>query len=206
MVQILKHILQRLDKIGLADYMEEAVSSTSLGEMVSRNCVSIDTIEHISKNNGKTSFKEMLELLSQIKENERFRSKSEDRKILTLINNNTAIRYPIKGAVNSYEKKCFLLYQVAMSCTEFNHKLLGVAIESWMMKKEQMELLSHSWRALSCINEYFVQRKNVEGIINSIKLRKALAQSLWPDSTFVLYQIPKIGEKLTKELAKVSLL
>ena len=73
-----------------------------------------------------------------------------------------------------------------------------------MMKKEQMELLSHSWRVLTCIKEYFLQRKDVEGIVNSIKLRKALEQSLWPDSSFVLYQIPKIGEKLTKELIAVT--
>ena len=102
--------------MGLVDYMEEAMSCTSLGEMVSRNYVSIETISHICQNATKTSFKEILELLSQIKENERFRSKSEDRKVLTLINNHPAIRYPIKGAINSYEKKCFLLYQAAMSC------------------------------------------------------------------------------------------
>lgn len=111
-------MMERLAKIGLVDYVAEgeAVSSTVLGETVSRNCASIETASLICES-AKTSFRELLELLSQVKENERFRVKNEERKMLNQMNSKEDIRYPIKGVVNTYDKKCFLLYQAAMSCT-----------------------------------------------------------------------------------------
>jgi len=39
--------------------------------------------------------------------------------------------------------------------------------------------------------------------MNALLLKKGLEQQMWPDSQYVLYQVPKIGEKLTHALADV---
>ena len=79
----------------------------------------------------------------------------------------------------------------------------GTTIDSWLLKKQQIELLSNAKRILRCMQEFFKYTKNAKGLISSIKLSKSLSQSLWPESSFVLYQIPKIGEKLSTALVEV---
>jgi len=54
------------------------------------------------------------------------------------------------------------------------------------------------------MQEYFLYRRNPEGLINSINLNKCIQQHLWSDSTLVMYQLPKIGEKLAKALHDVT--
>lgn len=58
----------------------------------------------------------MLLTLSQSKENDKFRSKNEERKLLSQLNTSPGIRFHLEGSINTAERKCFLLYQSAMSC------------------------------------------------------------------------------------------
>ena len=113
--QRLIKIIEKLAKNGLVEYNEK-IKSTNLGETMSRNYVDLETMLLICKNPNKYSIKDIMEILSQSKENERFRSRNEERKQLTQINNDTNIRYHINGSINTYDKKCFILYQAAMSC------------------------------------------------------------------------------------------
>ncbi len=72
-----------------------------------------------------------------------------------------------------------------------------------MLKKEQTELVNNAWRILRCMREFFLHIRSPEGILNSIRLATGLEQSLWPDGSLVLYQLPKIGQKLAQSLAEV---
>lgn len=49
----------------------------------------------------------VLNILSEAKEFEKFRSKYEERKILNELN--TKIKYPIKGAISNSAKKAYVL-------------------------------------------------------------------------------------------------
>ena len=64
-----------------------------------------------------------------------------------------------------------------------------MGIDNWLLKKQQIELTSNAGRILHCMQEFFSHIKNADGLINAIKLNKALNQFLWPESQFVMHQI-----------------
>jgi len=109
------NIIEKLAKNELIEY-KDSITSTELGECMSRNYINLETMMLIQQNAKATSIKDVLEVLSKTKENEKYRSRSEERKVLTQINNSKDIRYKITGSINTFDKKCFLLYQAAMSC------------------------------------------------------------------------------------------
>ena len=100
------------------------ISSTILGETMARNYIDLETMMLICKSSTTykniefkiSRFSGILSTLSKSKENDHFRSKNEERKLLNEINNSKEIRYKVEGAINTAEKKCYLLYQAAMSC------------------------------------------------------------------------------------------
>ena len=81
-----------------------------------------------------------------------------------------------------------------------------MGIDNWLLKKQQIELTSNAGRILHCMQEFFSHIKNADGLISAIKLNKGLNQFLWPESQFVMRQIPKIGEKLSQSLVAVTIL
>jgi len=117
-IKRLEGILEKLAKNKLIDFasMDSGISATVLGEAMSRFYVAYDTMTKITQNGTKTSIKDLLDLLSKSKENEKLRSKNEERKILTQLNKDRLLKYHIEGSINTPDKKCFVLYQAAMSC------------------------------------------------------------------------------------------
>lgn len=112
----LVNTIEKLAKNGLVE-CKDRILPTEFGESMSRNYVSLETMMLICQGEKVSSIKDVLEVLSKAKENEKFRSRNEERKTLNQINNSSSIRYKVPGPVNTFDKKCFLLYQAAMSCT-----------------------------------------------------------------------------------------
>ena len=138
----------------------------------------------------------ILEELLNGKEFSKFRSKLEDRKYLTLLNKDQKIKYTIKGSIDTYSKKCFLLLQAALS---------NINIDQWEIRREQNEILKYTTKILNCIKALFKETDNAIGYEKTLFLMKSINQRIWNDSDLIPIQLPKIGEKLARQFIKVGL-
>ena len=223
------NIVSEINELIFDDKIEVFVYSTNLGKKMNKNFIYFSTVKEIyndlklyvkdknldikcnnvnsknetnnnlTKNKFKTAlnsnFEEfILNVISKSKELEDFKSKMEDRKFLNKANKE--IKYKLKSAIDSYSKKSYVLIQ----CT-----LGGINIDSWELKREQSLIISLYSRALEIIKEVLLNLKQGKFLIYCIILSKSISQQMWSDSVFVLKQLPKIGDKICKNLSKNSI-
>lgn len=62
-----------------------------------------------------------MEEIMKAKEFSKHRSKLEERKYLNNLNKEDAIKYKVKGSIDNFSKKCFILLQAGLAS---NDKLL----------------------------------------------------------------------------------
>ena len=131
------------------------------------------------------------------KEFSKFRSKLEDRKYLTNLNKDPKIKYSIKGAIDTYAKKSFLLLQAALA---------NITIDLWDLKREQNEIIKYTSKILNCLKAFYKLKDNAIGYEKTLILKKCVNQRMWNDSEMIPKQLPKIGDKLAKQFVKVGLI
>ncbi len=172
-----------------------SVKIKKLGNKMCKNYVLFETMKNIITNLIENSEEAILDVLSNSSEFSKYRSKMEDRKILNNINKDINIKYKVKGVIDTFNKKAFLLIQAAFS---------NLNLEPWELRRQQNEIIQSSLRILNCIKQVYKQRYDVKGLVQILLLKKALNQKMWPInySEYFLKQFPKIGEKIAKNLFK----
>ena len=183
------HELHRYDMINYNSH-DGKVSPLELGQDMSKYYVAFNTMKKlmdkvtINKENAET--KEILNILSEASEYSKYRSKLEERKVLTELN--TKIRYPMQGAISTFDKKANVLIQCGIG---------SINLEDWEMKKQQTEMMANSWRILICFKRYFQQKKMGLGLVNTIKLIKYIGMKTWGDNKItMLKQLYGVGDKM----------
>ena len=182
------------------------IKPKALSLKMSKNYVMFETMKTLSirvnalfnKKNVLLTYEQheetILDILANSKEFSKYNSKMEDRKTLNTINkDDSGIKYKIKGVIDTPVKKTFLLLQ---------HSMCGTILDHWELRRQQNEIVQSSLRILNCIREYFKHTNKAHGYIISLILKKSLSNSLWSDTELIMKQLPKIGEKLARNLLR----
>ena len=182
------------------------IKPKALSLKMSKNYVMFETMKTLSirvnalfnKKNVLLTYEQheetILDILANSKEFSKYNSKMEDRKTLNTINkDDSGIKYKIKGVIDTPVKKTFLLLQ---------HSMCGTILDHWELRRQQNEIVQSSLRILNCIREYFKHTNRAYGYIISLILKKSLNNNLWSDTELIMKQLPKIGEKLARNLLR----
>ena len=185
---------------------DNSTTPQSLCRKMSKNYVMFETMRTIAKmtknqnaieNINKNIDEIILDILSNSKEFSKYSSKMEERKTLNLLNKDEGgIKYKLKGAIDSSNKKAFILLQASLS---------GVIIDHWELRRQQNEIANASMRILNCLKEYYKHLNCLKGYIACIILKKSLHNGMWSDSDLIMKQLPKIGDKLAKCLFRAGI-
>ena len=191
------NVCTKLKEVGLITEMNNfsTIYTTCLGKKMSKNYVYFETMKNVfNMNNHSEEY--ILEVLSNSFEFSKYRSKLENRKILNNFNKDHTIKYKIKGVIDTSGKKAFLLIQAALS---------NLVIDQWELRREQNEILSGCIRIINCMKAYFKMKQNFLGYSQCLLLKKSINQRMWNDTRLICRQLPKIGEKLGKNLSKAGI-
>ena len=186
-------IFKDLASIDLIEFTaEEFVKVKKLGEKMCKNYVLFETMKNIMriKDNSEET---ILDIISNSAEFIKYRSKMEDRKILNNFNKDNNIKYKVKGIIDTFNKKAFLLLQAAFAC---------LPLEPWELRRQQNEIIQRGLRILNCIKQLFKSRDDAKGIVQIILIKKIMNQKMWTTSELFTKQFPKIGEKIAKNLVR----
>jgi len=182
--------------------IDKQVSPLKLCKKMSKNYVRFETMKIIDKmmkeQNGRCIvgnqvIQQIIDVLSKSEEFRNIRSKIEERKTLNELNKGpiSEIRFKLKGAIDSGQKKAYLLIQSALS---------GKVLENWELRKQQNEICQTSERILNCIRQVYKDLDDCKGFILTILMSKSLDKGMWPDSVYIIKQLPRIGDKFSRLL------
>ncbi|KAI8916332.1 P-loop containing nucleoside triphosphate hydrolase protein [Gorgonomyces haynaldii] len=94
---------------------QDRFSPTAYGKIMSKHCISFDTMSLFVQASGKPlSMREMLELFCKAKEFAEMRFR-QDKAILNNMNKHPNLRFKLKGKVSTVDQKIFLLIQAVLS-------------------------------------------------------------------------------------------
>ena len=182
------------------------VSPLKLCKKMSKNYVRFETMKIIYKTMkeqdgrcivGNQVIQQIIDVLSKSEEFRNIRSKIEERKALNELNKEpiNEIRFKLKGAIDSGQKKVYLLIQSALS---------GKVLENWELRKQQNEICQTSERILNCIRQIYSDLNDCKGYILTILISKSLDKGMWPDSVYIIKQLPRIGDKFSRLLYRAG--
>jgi hypothetical protein len=190
--EICETIFTKLKDITLIAIEGNSIVTNPLGKKMSKHFIHFETIKNIF-NIKDNSEEYILETLSNSHEFAKYRSKLEERKFLNDFNKDCGIKYKVKGCIDTPNKKAFILLQATLA---------NLTVEHWEMRRQQTEILATSLRVLNCFKEMYKQKNDAKGLIQCVILKKCLNQRMWIDTELISRQLPKIGDKLAKNLAK----
>ena len=209
--QYLQNLIQKtfkdLSESNLIELKEDKkVSPLKLCKKMSKNYVRFETMKIIDKmmkeQNGRCIvgnqvIQQIIDVLSKSEEFKNIRSKIEERKTLNELNKEpiSEIRFKLKGAIDSGQKKAYLLLQSALS---------GKVLENWELRKQQNEICQTSERILNCIRQVYKDLDDCKGYILTILMSKSLDKGMWPDSVYIIKQLPRIGDKFSRLLFRAG--
>ena len=207
----LRHLIQKtfkdLSESSLIEINEnKTVSPLKLCKKMSKNYVRFQTMKTINKmmkeQNGRCIvgnqvIQQIIEILSKSEEFSNLRSKIEERKALNELNKEpiSEIRFKLKGAIDTGQKKAYLLIQSAIS---------GKVLENWELRKQQNEICQTSLRILNCIRQLYKDLNDCKGYLITLLMSKSLDKGMWPDYCYVIKQLPRIGDKISKCLYRAG--
>ena len=121
----------------------------------------------------------------------------EERKTLNELNKEpiNEIRFKLKGAIDTGPKKAYLLIQSALS---------GKILENWELRKQQNEICQTSLRILNCIRQFYKDLDDCKGYLITLLISKSLDKGMWPDSCYIIKQLPRIGDKFSRCLYRAG--
>lgn len=191
---IIVEIFKKLEEIKLIEFDEnQTVKILAFGNKMSKNYVYYETMKTIFLVNENTE-EYILETLSNSVEFNKYRSKLEDRKSLNFLNKE--IKYCLKGAIDSYNKKAYVLIQAVFS---------NLKIDQWELIRQQNEIITSSSRIINCFKEKYKSCNDGVGYINCLIIKRSILRKMWNDSDLITRQLPKIGEKLARNLLKAGI-
>ena len=209
--QYLRNLIQKtfkdLSESSLIELKDnKKVSPLKLCKKMSKNYVRFETMKIINKmmkeQNGRCIvgnqvIQQIIDVLSKSEEFRNLRSKIEERKTLNELNKEpiSEIRFKLKGAIDSGQKKAYLLIQSALS---------GKVLENWELRKQQNEICQTSERILNCIRQVYKDLDDCKGYILTILMSKSLDKGMWPDSVYIIKQLPRIGDKFSRLLFRAG--
>ena len=209
--QYLRNLIEKtfkdLSESSLIELKEnKRVSPLKLCKKMSKNYVRFETMKVIDKmmkeQNGRCIvgnqvIQQIIDVLSKSEEFRNLRSKIEERKTLNELNKEpiSEIRFKLKGAIDSGQKKAYLLIQSALS---------GKVLENWELRKQQNEICQTSERILNCIRQVYKDLDDCKGYILTILMSKSLDKGMWPDSLYIIKQLPRIGDKFSRLLFRAG--
>lgn len=201
----LRNLIQKtfkdLNESSLIEINEnKTVSPLKLCKKMSKNYVRFQTMKIINKmmkeQNGRCIvgnqvIQQIIDILSKSEEFRNLRSKIEERKTLNELNKEpiSEIRFKLKGAIDTGPKKAYLLIQSALS---------GKVLENWELRKQQNEICQTSLRILNCIRQLYKDLDDCKGYLITLLMSKSLDKGMWPDSCYIIKQLPRIGDKFSR--------
>jgi len=192
-----KQVIEELHKYEMIQYNNQdgKVHPLELGIDMSRFYVSFNSMKKFFENHAKQEFKDLLGVLSEAQEFEKFRSRQDERKSLSALN--TRIKYPLTGAISTSAKKAYVLIQASIG---------NVPIDDWELKRQTTEIMNTSWKIMQCFKRFYTIKKFGQGLVNSIKLIKYISMRSWDDNPVtILKQLPGIGDKFAAALCDANL-
>ena len=207
----LRNIIQKtfkdLNQNNLIELKEnKMVSPLTLCKKMSKNYVRFETMKTINKmieeQNGRCIvgnqvIQQTIDILSKSEEFRNLRAKMEERKSLNELNKEpiTEIRFKLKGAIDTGQKKAYLLIQSA---------LCGKVLENWELRKQQNEICQTSLRILNCMRQFYKEIDDCKGYLITLLISKSLDKGMWPDACYITKQLPRIGDKFSKCLHRAG--
>jgi len=207
----LRNIIQKtfkdLNQNNLIELKEnKIVSPLTLCKKMSKNYVRFETMKTINKmieeQNGRCIvgnqvIQQTIDILSKSEEFRNLRAKMEERKSLNELNREpiTEIRFKLKGAIDTGQKKAYLLIQSA---------ICGKVLENWELRKQQNEICQTSLRILNCMRQFYKEFDDCKGYLITLLMAKSLDKGMWPDTCYITKQLPRIGDKFSKCLHRAG--
>ena len=207
----LRNLIQKtfkdLSESSLIEIKEnKIVYPLKLCKKMSKNYVRFETMKIINtmmkEQNGRCIvgnqvIQQIIDILSKSEEFRNLRAKLEERKTLNELNKEpiSEIRFKLKGAIDTGPKKAYLLIQSALS---------GKALENWELRKQQNEICQTSLRILNCMRQFYKDLDDCKGYLMTILMSKSLDKGMWPDSCYIIKQLPRIGDKFSRCLHRAG--
>ena len=190
---ICRELMGRLESYHLIQRQQDKFTPTTLGRTVSSNCVQVDTVINFQETlHMDISAEDLLRAIASAREFEGYPSKMDQRKDLNVLNTNPGIRFRVKGAINSFEKKVFLLLQAGLA---------GCPLDSWELRQQVSSIGVVSRRVVNVLREYCLFHDLGKPLALTLLWGRQFAARMWDDDPLVCKQIPGIGEKLAKALS-----
>lgn len=188
-----RELLGKLKSYQLVEEQMEKFVSTSLGRTVSSNCVQVETVKGFREViKMDMSAEDMLKIIAAAREFEGYPSKMDQRKDLNLLNVHPALRYRLKGAISTYDRKVFLLLQAALA---------GIQPESWELRHQIVSIFQVTRRVLNVLREFCLFNDLGKPLLLALTWSRQFSVKMWDEDPFVCKQIPGIGDKLARALS-----
>ena len=210
-VEYLRNLIQKtfkdLSESSLIEIKEnKIVYPLKLCKKMSKNYVRFETMKVINRMMqeqkgrcivGNQVIQQIIDILSKSEEFKNLRAKMEERKTLNELNKEpiSEIRFKLKGAIDTGPKKAYLLIQSALS---------GKVLENWELRKQQNEICQTSLRILNCMRQFYKDLDDSKGYLITLLISKSLDKGMWPDSCYIIKQLPRIGDKFSRCLHRAG--
>ena len=194
LVTLTQKLIQELRQYQLIEEQNGKYISTSLGRAVSNNCVLVETVHGFAETVGMDiSSEDLLKVIAAAKEFEGYPSKMDQRKDLNQLNTHPLLRYRLKGAISTSDRKVFLLLQAGLS---------SITVDSWELRQQIVSLFQVTRRVLNVLKEFCLFNDYGKPLKLALIWSQQVNVKMWSDEVLVCKQIPGIGEKLAKALAQ----
>lgn len=203
LTQRIQECLEKLEKSKMiwVNQSTGKFQSLPVGVESSKFYLSVETLFQFAKGvlespNGPTvnSKKGLLDFLTKAQEFEKMKPKQSEKTHLKNLNENLPHDLKLKGPINSFEKKAYVLIVAAM------HKIES---ENWELKRQSQEYLSMAWRISVCFRKFLSEQKIPKGFYEAVILTKELSNKCSRSSPkLILQQVSGIGDKIAGSLVK----
>ncbi|XP_050666725.1 probable ATP-dependent DNA helicase HFM1 [Leptidea sinapis] len=186
--------------------MDEAccIQSTEAGQLVSVYYIDVETMKNIMKMTGSESLESILWLVCESHELSDMHLRVDERRYLNALNRNNAaaaIRFPMKGKINTRQMKLNCIIQAVLGC---------LPIPDPSLNQEAMKIMRIAARVCKCLVAYVTgpflsQKTNIySAVLNALVLNKCVKAHLWENSPYLSKQLKGIGPTYSSLLASVG--
>ncbi|XP_077534711.1 putative ATP-dependent DNA helicase HFM1 [Haemaphysalis longicornis] len=175
---------------------------TSAGQLMARQCISLDTMQRFSELQVKLSIADLLWALSCCSEFADMQIRNNEKATLNALNGSRrkpGIRFPLNGRVKTTEMKVNCLLQAMLGSMTVADPSLAqdlprITVVALRLSRSLLSLLL--LQGASC---------SFTTLLSAVTLFKCLQARLWEDSLHVARQIDHIGPALSSSLVRAGL-